>query len=313
MEPTKELLQELYTQQRLSLKQIGNLIGRTKSSVMWRMRKYNVPRRTRDLTNAHELSKEEITDLYLTRQISQKDIAKQIGRSQCYVRTKMKLFGVKSRDSGIAQTMKRGMPFNDAFFDEWNPEMAYVLGLLFADGNLFKNRIKLQLQEKDKQLILDVAELLGIEYSYIFKQRSIQFGTYSYGFVVCRRDVVKRLNELGLTSNKSKTMLFPDVPYEHLRHFIRGYFDGDGSICISSKLTKVQFSCGSIAFTQRLKEVLSKELNHDVKIHVDRRTTNYNLNFHSTRLGKLFYNYIYLNGSIYLSRKKKVFEDYLII
>lgn len=308
MELTKELLEKLYIQQGLSLKQIGDFIGETKSFVLYRMRKYCVPRRNLDQSIVHELTKEEITDLYVTKQVSQKDIAKRIGRSQCYVRTKMKLFGVESRDSGIAQTMKRGMPFNDKFFDEWNPEMAYVLGLLFADGNLCKNRIKLQLQEKDKKLILDIATLLGIELSYIFKQRSKQFGTFSYGFCVCRRDVVKRLNELGLTPRKSKTMLFPYVPHQYLRHFIRGYFDGDGSVSISTNQLHVQFSCGSISFTERLKEVLSNELNHDVKIHVDRRTINYNVNFHSTRLGRIFYSYLYTDCSIYLSRKREVFD-----
>ncbi|NHN28549.1 LAGLIDADG family homing endonuclease [Paenibacillus agricola] len=307
MKFTKEQLEQLYIEQGLSLKKIGDLIGETKDYVMWRMRKYGVPRRTLDLSNAYELTKVELTDLYVAQQISQKDIARKIGRSQCYVRARMKEYNIQARDSGIAQAMKRGIPFKEDFFDAWNPEMAYVLGLLFADGNLSDNRFRLQLQEKDKQHVLDVAALLGIDSAYIFRCRSKQFGTFSYGFSVSRRDVARRLIELGLTPKKSKTMLFPEVPEQYMSHFIRGYFDGDGSICISSKQLLVQFSCGSVAFSERLRSILSKALKHDVKMRVDKRTNSYNVAFHSTRLGKLFYKYLYTRSTIHLKRKKDKF------
>lgn len=49
MELTKELLEKLYAQQGLSLKQIGDLHGKTKQYVMYHMKKNSIPRRNLDL------------------------------------------------------------------------------------------------------------------------------------------------------------------------------------------------------------------------------------------------------------------------
>jgi intein/homing endonuclease len=37
---------------------------------------------------------------------------------------------------------------------------------------------------------------------------------------------------MGMVPNKSLVLKFPDIPKEMYRHFIRGYFDGDGSLCL---------------------------------------------------------------------------------
>jgi intein/homing endonuclease len=37
---------------------------------------------------------------------------------------------------------------------------------------------------------------------------------------------------LGGKECKSNDMIFPDIPKEYLADFIRGYFDGDGSIML---------------------------------------------------------------------------------
>lgn len=49
----------------------------------------------------------------------------------------------------------------------------------------------------------------------------------------------------------------PNIPKELIRHFIRGYFDGDGSACFSyaTKLNKhrtlrISFCCGSKQFLE---------------------------------------------------------------
>jgi len=47
------------------------------------------------------------------------------------------------------------------------------------------------------------------------------------------------LVNLGLTPNKSLTMQFPNVPDEFVRHFIRGCWDGDGSVFVDKSSRKM--------------------------------------------------------------------------
>lgn len=69
------------------------------------------------------------------------------------------------------------------------------------------------------------------------------------------------LIRLGLLPNKSKVMKFPFVPSKFLNYFIRGYFDGDGSIVFSKKRwTGVVFTSGSKDFLVQLSDRLSKAL-----------------------------------------------------
>ena len=42
------------------------------------------------------------------------------------------------------------------------------------------------------------------------------------------KEIKKDLEQFGISSNKSLTVPFPDVPKEFLPSFVRGVIDGDG-------------------------------------------------------------------------------------
>ena len=42
----------------------------------------------------------------------------------------------------------------------------------------------------------------------------------------------ERLNDLGMMPNKSLKVDFPELEDKLYSHFIRGYFDGNGSLCV---------------------------------------------------------------------------------
>ena len=55
---------------------------------------------------------------------------------------------------------------------------------------------------------------------------------------------VNDLKKLGCVEKKSSILTFPtsqQVPNNLIYHFIRGYFDGDGSICITDKNYHISF------------------------------------------------------------------------
>ena len=83
------------------------------------------------------------------------------------------------------------------------------------------------------------------------------------------------LTSLGGRKQKSKTIKFPYVPSKFLRDFIRGYFDGDGSVFFvkyirtkDKRLTRelrTNFTSVSRKFLEELMKVLHDEINLPLK------------------------------------------------
>jgi len=122
--------------------------------------------------------------------------------------------------------MPRTLPCS--FFKSWSPDMAYVLGYWFADGNMYSQRscksYVVSIGSKDVghlealRGIIGVGKLTRITGSDVFK------------LVICRKEMFDDLLRLGGTERKSLTLAWPEVPVEYLAHFVRGYVDGDGSL-----------------------------------------------------------------------------------
>ena len=74
--------------------------------------------------------------------------------------------------------------------------------------------------------------------------------------------VVETLNLLGVIPNKTydskDSCVFDNVPNEFKHHFIRGYFDGDGTICLTNEK---KFVSGFVGMNLCLLEEIQKWLN----------------------------------------------------
>ena len=128
--------------------------------------------------------------------------------------------------SKIQSQNARKYNINQDYFKTWSHNMAYVLGLWYADGCIYGGKMfDITLQKKDKYILKKIAEELQYEgnlYDYVDRQAV----RLNFSCVVIYNDIVA----LGGTERKSMTIQFPDVPEEYLADFIRGYFDGDGCI-----------------------------------------------------------------------------------
>lgn len=73
---------------------------------------------------------------------------------------------------------------------------------------------------------------------------------------------------LGLSPNKALTIEFPDISKKYYKGFIRGYFDGDGSICRywwkykqnKKRRYKLLFTLGSLKFLKSIRKILNDEI-----------------------------------------------------
>ncbi len=212
---------------------------------------------------------------------------------------------------------------NEDFFKKWSPEMAYVLGFFTADGNMIKNNRGahfIAFYSTDKDIIEKIKIVLHSNLKVSLKNKHAINSHWkdSYQLQIGSKEIFKDLIGLGMTPNKSLTIRMPTVPKKFLSHFLRGYFDGDGHVSVSTYQQKDRknkstiiitgFTSGSKKFLGGLWEVLKKykiveggTLNH---------TDGYHLCF-SIHDSLRLYNFMYQQEKdLYLARKKSIFEHY---
>ncbi len=181
----------------------------------------------------NDLTKDKLTNLYIDGKKSLEDVARLYKVSRVAVYKKLKKFGITQRSKSEAriEVQKQGklpqqfFDINENFFSSWSPEMAYVLGLIITDGCISKTSV-ISLSMNDKELLEKVKKVMGSAHNITPSKH--QKGLYYYHFA--REKLVKDLEKLCVVPRKSLIVKFPGVPEAYLPNFIRGVFDGDGSV-----------------------------------------------------------------------------------
>jgi len=221
------------------------------------------------------------------------------------------------REAGVVRS-NHFLTYNKRYFEHIDTEhKAYWLGFIMADGNIYdytkrpKYSLDIALQAKDKGHL----EKLSKELSYTgeIRERLIAGKYPSCRLQLHGKEIVNDLTELGCGPNKTMSLQVPKIPKELLRHFIRGYFDGDGSITIyddgyKDKLS-ISLCCGNEEFLNQVQSIIIEELNlTEVKIYSDKRS---NLKeYRKARIDAFkILTWLYKDSSVYLDRK---YEKYIV-
>lgn len=131
----------------------------------------------------------------------------------------------------IANIQRRQFNLNDNYFSSENERMAYLLGFLTSDGTIDKknNRIKIGLSSVDKDFLIMIKKELGYEGDILDYQTSNGFNVSELTFT--SQQIKKDLAKYNIVPNKTFTYTFPEsLNKKYWIDFIRGYFDGDGSV-----------------------------------------------------------------------------------
>jgi hypothetical protein len=105
----------------------------------------------------------------------------------------------------------------------------------------------------------------------------------------------------GMTEHKSLTLKFPQINTNLTHHFIRGYFDGDGSFSKSHDGYKFRL-CGTKEFLASTGNIMGFPNRKLQKRHKN-KTNNYSLDIGGRLQTITLGNYLYQNASVYLERK----------
>lgn len=213
---------------------------------------------------------------------------------------------------------------NKDFFKKWSPEMAYVLGFFAADGNLtinLRGSCYLEFTSRDKSIIEKIRMLLGSNHKMAQRMSNVNRSVIYYRLQIGSKEMFNDILKLGMTLNKNKRLKFPRIPNKYLSSFIRGYFDGDGNVTISTYKRKTRgnrlsttlhsgFICGNKKPLKSLKNIL-KEFAHILGGTLYYSNRGYRLFFYVNDSKKL-YNFMYKDAGsdLFLNRKRKIFKKY---
>lgn len=252
-----------------------------------------------------------VIDLYNSGK-QQWEIAKEINCSQVSISNILGRAGISTRiGKKIIYT-----DINYNFFKEINSEEnAYFLGLLYSDGCVqIKNNayiMSLKLKSND-QIILEKFRNIMSPSSPI----KISEGKYSY-FRINQKEICNQLISHGCVPNKSLVLQFPTtIPAELIRHFLRGYSDGDGTIYKNNFKNKTHVNyIWKIVSTKQFCEKTSEILKRELEINCSQSLSRPKINKITTTLvvgGNLqsmkILDWLYKDTTIYLPRK---YEKYL--
>lgn len=151
---------------------------------------------------------------------------------------------------------------NDSFFSEWSVSMSYILGLWMADGCI-RERLRgngksflfsICQHSRDKYILKQILNEMESDYPIYQPKSRPNMSHFEINSKVIFEDILR----LGGSPNKSLKVRMPYVPDEYFADFIRGVFDGDGSISVNG-ITPSSYICsGSLDFIEDLMKSLSR-------------------------------------------------------
>lgn len=206
---------------------------------------------------------------------------------------------------------KRPFPNRYIFENIDNEEKAYWLGFLYADGSVGSTdyRVELGLAEKDLEHIKKFKNFIGLDNKISYRPKSKSY-RYSFKDKIFKEILIKQ----GCFPKKSLILKFPteeQVPKKLIRHFLRGYFDGDGHFTNTEKCFEAGY-IGTLDFITKSLEVLPKDLNKNSKIKdVHRADGAKTYSFYSYKDVKKFLDFLYQDATIYLDRKYNHYLDFI--
>lgn len=206
------------------------------------------------------------------------------------------------------------------FFQEINEEAkAYFLGLLISDGNVFKDNtgrqasISITLDLKDEYMLEKFKEVLQANTSVGHDGRGC-------GQIAVRSNIMAEdLAKYGVVPRKSYNTYLPLISKEMMPHLIRGIFDGDGSIMAKPNpsndghnrfLHSISF-CGTHQLMEDISNYILENLGIKTAVYdyKDRNLSELKIQ-NIDNIAKFGY-WIYRNSTIFLNRKKDIFNDFL--
>lgn len=253
-----------------------------------------------------------IVDLYVKDRVKPVEIANRLGlkhHQPIYNFLKKEGLFIK-HSTGSNITRKYGL--DEGFFEVIDTEeKAYILGFIAADGYIDEdhNRVVIVLNRQDIDIIHKIKTACHSDHKvYEF----VKDGKYDHcGIKLNSARLVKSLVEKGLTVRKSLTLssdILKHVPEVLMRHFLRGFFEGDGHVTYGAKYSSgTKYAIIIIGPEEFLRNSFGKYCTTNSPITKYSSCNMYRWVTSKKSHVDAFLTYIYKDATIYLERKHSVY------
>jgi len=221
--------------------------------------------------------------------------------------------GIQRRKTGEGL---RKWAVDESFFDVLDTEeKAYWLGFLFADGSVHQGGttrrgkdpwcLLINLAAKDREILERLKLSLKSTYPVTVIAKS------KHPMVTLRIVSAKLCTSLvkhGCVPQKTqKELHIPEaIPHDLIPHFIRGYFDGDGYVGISRGHLAVCFVAHTSTLLREFQQIMAEKGLRFCLCQSSGGAFRLNCLGRSSRL---FGCWIYEGATVYLARKRTIFEQ----
>lgn len=316
---TKDIIHK-YTIEKMSHARIAKIYNVSANVIRNLLINNNIPSRDRTTEIPNDIV-EQILDRYVNQHYGLQSAGAPWGYSQKVVDTLLKKAGIQKRNYTESKQIKRLYELDDNFFKVQNANMAYILGFIAADGNvaLKENSISIQLQKSDEQIVQDIKNITKSTRPLDYYLTNA--GHETVKFQVWSAEWKKDLAVYNIIPHKTfilKPPIFLNSKY--YIDYIRGYFDGDGSISYRSDNVK-RCSWEIIGMSREviewIKNVLLEQYGIICTNGITMRYTNnnekvYKVGYYSKEKIQKLYNALYYEENcLCLKRKKEKFETIL--
>jgi hypothetical protein len=195
-------------------------------------------------------------------------------------------------------------------------EKAYILGFIAADGCVQATKkgsfLTIEVALSDRGHLEIIRDLISPGRKlYEYKRISRPNSQSTVKLVVYDKSLYNQLFIHGLHPRKTFTILPPrGLPSHLVHHWIRGYFDGDGTVYLT--LNSSRLRCGVTSGSRDLLLFIQKSFNDiGVKRNNIQSEKTYYIIKYSGASAIRFFDYIYQDATIYLERKYNKFLNYI--
>lgn len=204
-----------------------------------------------------------------------------------------------------------GKYFNTYYhhFDVIDSEVvAYIYGYLWADGYIQRNNtLGIGVNSDDVYILNLIKQYIGGSINNYSRYDKRTDKTYNNSTICLHsRRIVDNVRKLGFRDN------IDFIPKQYYRHFLRGYFDGDGCIYVNEKNYLFQITLAG-SYEENWNHITGLGIipKYNIKRRIQKKSKSSVLIIEGTTKSKIdFMNYLYNDSTCYLERKFNKIKEY---
>ena len=219
-------------------------------------------------------------------------------------------------DTSYYQPRKINRNINKDYFETIDTEeKAYILGILMADGCVREKRegqLYLSLELIDREIIEFIKKELKLENKITVMNRKrdyIKNEKTTYTITVAEQKLCSDLSKYGIVPNKTVVTerLVQNIPFDLRKHYLRGLFDGDGSIGYYNNKWSITLTNNHPSFLRDVGDWVEQLIGFSCP-KVSKTSTSYRIGYTGKKAKQLM-KLLYQDNNISIERKQKLADQ----